>query len=200
MEYQDIVDAATAYADRNDVEVDKNMDMFFIMAEARINRALKIAEQTHRVYTSANGTEFYTLPSDYNGMRIIQHKVGDKATVINFVPPSQINDKSESKLNYTIINNQIQLSRKISDSLVEMVFYRKVPHLSHKNKNNWVSDNHPDIYLAGLCTEIELFVKNYEAADIWNARMTDAINSIGENDTTTRWAGGPLVIRGDYHD
>ena len=200
MEYQDIVDAATAYADRNDVEVDKNMDMFIIMAEARINRALNIAEQTHRVYTSANGGKFYTLPNDYNGMRIIQHKVGDKVSVINYVPPSQINDTKTGRLNYTIINNQIQLSTEINDSLIEMVFYRKVPHLNPKNENNWVSDNHPDIYLCGLCTEIELFVKNYEAADIWNARMTDAINSIGENDIATQWAGSPLVIRGDYND
>ena len=38
MDYNQIVLAAKAYADRNDIEVNANIDNFILLAEAKINR------------------------------------------------------------------------------------------------------------------------------------------------------------------
>ena len=51
MDYNQIVLAAKAYADRNDIEVNANIDNFILLAEAKINRVLKTAGQSKRVYT-----------------------------------------------------------------------------------------------------------------------------------------------------
>ena len=208
MNYTGIIDAAKAYCDRVDVEVNKNVRVFVLMAEARINRTLKVTEQTHRVYTKTmEGKEFYSLPEEFNGMRVVHFNTGavDKeysATIqLHYVTPEQMIDMQESAYSeqqkyYTILNNQLQLHQPLPNGgTIEMVMYRKVPPLSESNPSNWMSIDNPDIYLAGVSAEIEMFVKNYDAAKLWDDRMTRSIEELKENDATNRWSGNTMVMR-----
>ena len=207
MDYNEIVAAAKAYSDRLDNEVSVNMGTFIVMAESRINRVLKISEQTHRVYTkTVAGKEFYTLPPEYNGMRFMHLNTGEVdepssgVIPVDYVTPEQLSDMQASGVTsgqfYTILNNQIQLHPTASpDGTIEMVFYRKVPPLSANNQYNWMSIDYPDIYLSGICAEIELFVKNYEASQLWDTRMTRSIEELKLNDSDKRWAGNTMIMR-----
>lgn len=211
MNYTELIDAARAYADRNDIEVDANINTFIIMAESRINRALKTAEQTHRVYTATiEGREFYSLPNEYNGMRVVHFNSGEvdvegsQPVQMKYITPEHLVDYQErgvtDKYYYTILNKQIQVQPTLPEKgTIEMVFYRKVPPLVEAEPNdvNWLSEDAPDIYLSGICAEIELFVKNYEAAAVWKARMLEAIQELSDNDTEQRWTGNSLQIRID---
>lgn len=209
MRYKELVEAATSYADRKDIEVDANIPTFILMAESRINRALKTAKQTHRVYTATiAGKEYYSLPPDYNGMRVVHFNTGEvddenngsDTVQLYYATPEQITQFQQNgnahNFYYTIINNQIQLHDKLPGSgTIEMVFYRKVPNLSESEETNWLLDDSPDIYLSGVCAEIELFVKNYDAAQLWDSRMTRAIEELDLSDVQNRWAGNSMVIR-----
>ena len=208
MTYQDLIDAARAYADRNDIEVDANIDVFVIMAESRINRVLKTAKQSHRMYTRAIGNqEYYSLPPDYNGMRTIQINTGevdadDSSTkTINYITPIAMAAMQEvgeagDKLYYTIVNNQIQVFPTLPHGgTIEMVHYRRLIHINKENPTNWMTLDHPDIYLAGLIAEIESFVKNYDAAQLWDSKMTRQIEELRLDDQESLWAGGSLVTR-----
>lgn len=208
MDYIQIINASKAYADRNDIEVSDNMDTFILMAEARINRGLKTANQTHRIFTkTVYGREFYTLPSDYNGMRSVHFNTGEvdaegsQAKQLYYATPEQIVDLQENSpitdvYYYTILNDQLQLHSTLpGNGTIEMVFFRKVPNLNSENKTNWISINDPDIYLSGICAEIELFAKNYDSASLWDSRMTRAIGELEINDIRNRWAGNTLTIR-----
>lgn len=204
MDYTEIVRLSQAYADRIDVEVASNIDSFILMAEARINRGLRVAEQTHRIYTpSIAGREYYTLPPEFNGMRVIQFNDGQvdnsDVVVIEYVTPEQIiacQAKGSDKKYYTIVNNQLQFNPTLpAEGTIEMVFYRKVPHLDAEITTNWISDSHPDIYISAITCEIELFVKNIDASALWNQRMQDSINSLRSNDIDKRWTGVGLTMR-----
>lgn len=208
MNYAELVAAAKAYADRQDIEVNDNIDTFILMAEARINRALKTANQTHRIFTNtAEGREFYTLPPDYNGMRAVHFNTGkvdaegSQAKQLYYATPEQIVDYQEIGPNtgvyyYTILNDQLQLHSTLpGKGTIEMVFFRKVPNLNKDDNINWISQDDPDIYLSGICAEIELFVKNYDAAQLWDARMSRAIEELETNDIRNRWAGNTMTIR-----
>ena len=204
MDYAEVVRLAQAYADRIDVEITSNIDSFIIMAESRINRAMRVAEQTHRVYTqSIAGREYYTLPPEFNGMRVIQFNNGQvdnsEVMVIEYVTPEQLianQSMSKTKNYYTIINNQLQFHPTLpAEGTIEMVFYRKVPNLSAENTTNWLSLGNPDIYISAITCEIELFVKNLEASSLWNTRMQDAIESLRTNDIDKRWTGVGLTMR-----
>lgn len=208
MIYSGLIDAARAYCDRVDVEVNQNVRVFVLMAEARINRTLKVTEQTHRVYTrTMEGKEFYSLPEDFNGMRVVHFNTGDvdaqvSGTIqLHYVTPEQMIEMQESAYSetqtyYTILNNQLQLHKPLPNGgTIEMVMYRKVPPLSESNPSNWMSTDNPDIYLAGISAEIEMFVKNYDAARLWDDRMTRAIEELKNNDSLNRWTGNTMVMR-----
>lgn len=208
MDCNEIVAAARAYCDRVDVEVNQNVRVFVLMAEARINRTLKVTEQTHRVYTrTMEGKEFYSLPEDFNGMRVVHFNTGDvdaqgSGTIqLHYVTPEQMIEMQESAYSetqtyYTILNNQLQLHKPLPNGgTIEMVMYRKVPPLSESNPSNWMSADNPDIYLAGISAEIEMFVKNYDAAKLWDDRMTRAIEELKNNDSLNRWSGNTMVMR-----
>ena len=48
MNYSELVAASIAYADRYDLEVSQNMDIYIVMVESRINRLLKTRKQSAR--------------------------------------------------------------------------------------------------------------------------------------------------------
>lgn len=210
MNYTELVEAAKAYCDRIDVEVSQNVQVFVLLAEARINRTLKVTEQTHRVYTKTMaGKEYYTLPPEFNGMRVVSFNTGavdaegSNVTLLHYVTPEQLVEMQESAYDeqqryYTVVNNQFQLHQPLPNGgTLEMVFYRKVPPLGTKNGNNWMSTENPDIYIAGISAEIEMFVKNYDAAQLWDARMTRAIEELRVNDINNRWSGNSMQMRVD---
>lgn len=206
MNYTELVAAAKAYADRLDVEVNDNMDIFITMAESRINRVLKTREQTARAYApTVDDQEFYSLPPDYAGMRHVKlnsalPNADHTETQLNLLSPEQFairRDHQYCGTNfYCVLANQIEIYPVQAGGLsLEMTYYQKVPTLSLNNLTNWMSDSHPDIYLAGITAEIEIFAKNYEVGKAWDDRMSRAIDELDNIDEVERWSGQALVTR-----
>lgn len=208
MNYTELINAAKSYADRQDIEVDNSIDTFIMMAEARINRILKVYGQAHRIYTTTiENQEYYSLPPDYNGMRAIQFnsgkvdEPGSKTSPMHYASPEQMallqNEGRPSDHSfYCISGEQIQVYPTLSgDGTIEMVFYRKVPNINSTNSTNWLSENNPDIYLSGIIAEIEQFVKSYDVSDRWDAKMSRAISEMTSNDVDQRWSGSQLTTR-----
>lgn len=205
MNYTELVTAAKAYADRNDIEVTNNIDTFIIMAESRINRILKTREQSTRVYSpTITDQEYYTLPPDYSGMRNIQLNESDPGSAVTacpmyYISPEQfdtIRSSGRSGLFYTIIAGQIQIYPLQETGLtLEIVYYQTVPNLNAVDTTNWLALNHPDIYLSGMLSEIEAFVKNYEVSKAWDSKMSRSIEELSQSDITETWSGSSMVTR-----
>lgn len=201
-----MVAAAKAYADRQDLEVDNNIDNFILMAEAKINRLLKTREQSSRAFApTREAEEYYSLPPDFRGMRDIQVNTDLPTTdhsVYNFeyLSPKVFNSKRGTTFcgtyYYTVIANQIQVFPILETGLaLEIVYFQKVPNLNEIEDSNWLSTEHPDIYLSGITAEIETFVKNYEVAGLWYDRMKLAIDELDNLDISERWSGGTMTVR-----
>lgn len=206
MTYLELVTAAKLYADRQDIEVNDSVDLFIIMAEARINRVLKTREQSTRAYqATTEGQEFYCLPPDYAGMRDIQLNSGlptedHSVTKITYMSPERLNTQRDKpyggSLYYAIIGNEIQVFPKFATGCtIEMTYWQKVPNLNSTDTTNWLSLSHPDIYLAGIVAEIEIFAKNYDVASKWDAKMSRSISELEESDVKENWSGSQLVTR-----
>jgi hypothetical protein len=207
MNYTELVQVAVAYADRQDIEVENNIDNFIILTEARVNRLLKTREQSTRTYApTVEDQEYYPLPPDYIGMRDIQlddpapTETSYKDYQFHYLNPEQFNlirnTAYVDTLYYTVIANQIQIFP-IQDGgkAIELIYYQRVPPMTAEDSTNWMGDNHPDIYVAGITAEISLFAKDYEAAEGWYARLKTAIGELEVTDVKERWAGQALVTR-----
>jgi hypothetical protein len=204
MNYTELVAAAKSYSDRNDIDVANSIDTFITLAEARINRLLRTRKQAGRHYiNTVSGQEYYCLPQDYSGIRDIQiNKTvpGSESKSFRFAEPDIFNAlRNEVYAGvpyYCIIANQLQVYPILdAGQTIEMVYYKKVTHLSSVNVQNWLSIDHPDIYLSGIIAEIELFVKNYEVSTLWVDRMSAAINELDSSDFEERWGGPSLEMR-----
>jgi hypothetical protein len=205
MDYQEIIDTALSYADRaKDQEVIDRMDGFLRMIEPRINRAFQVRNMSVRaVVVCVDGQEYYGLPSDFNGIRDIEvypvNEPENKDT-LKFLPPEAMNNYQVTAGNraiyYTIIADQFQIKpAQTSANAMEIVYYQNLSELSSSNRSNWVSFYAPDAYVNGLMVEINAFVKDKEAAVLWDSRFMNSLKEIERNDDITRWSGTPLEIR-----
>lgn len=206
MTYDELVEASKAYADRRDVEVSQNIDTFIILVEAKINRVLKTRMQSTRAFTpTVTGKEYYALPPDFAGMRNIQLNSDSplnthKVTPYSYLTPEQM-DIQRSKpyagsLYYCITAKELQIYPcQDAGQTIEMAYFQKVPNLRPDADTNWMSNDHPDIYLSGMMAEIEGFAKNYEASKLWYARLELAIAELDSVDIEERWSGNALQMR-----
>lgn len=206
MNYDEVKQLALSYADRSDVATTSRINDFIRMAEARINRLLKTRKQTGRAYTLAEKhKDRYTLPPDYIGLRTINYTLkvptGGESTVSEmlYLTPRQLTNLGETRSSavyYTIVDDQFQIHPKLDDGYtIEIVYYRKVPTLSESAPANWMSEGHPDIYVSAIAAEISLFVKDYEAMNMWAARLAEAINELDNTDAEERWTASTLTMR-----
>lgn len=214
MNYTELVAAAVAYADRQDLEVEQNIDTFIVMVESRINRLLKVRKQTARAFApTVDGQEYYCLPGDYAGMRDIQLNSAistspHKVTQYHYLSPEQMNIKRgapDGGQYYTVIADKLQVSPCPPAGMsIEMVYYQRLPTiipqtidevLEDPTKENWMSLDHPDIYVAGMTGQIERFAKNYEVSNQWFSDMGALVEELDYADDLERWAGQALVTR-----
>lgn len=207
MNYTEIVESSLDYSDRlTDTELQNRVDVFLRVVESRIKKRLMVQKMAIRSYLVTQADmEYYTLPSDFNGLRDVEIKDSlnaTKKTTLAYVSPEQLNNAStnsmdiQSTIYYTIVANQIQIIPiQDENKILEFVYYRNVLPLSSANLNNWVSDDYPDIYIFGLLVEISSFTKDAVAKELWDNRFKEALDELEFSDSRTRWSGTALQVR-----
>ena len=207
MNYDEIVAAALAYADRaSDIEVKANMDVFLRAVENRLNNLLTVQKMSTRTQlTMVADKEYYGLPSDFQALRDIEiHPVGDSPVrnTLQYLNPEQMNNWStltaegqQDRIYYTIIADQLHIVPPQDNVVLEIVYFRNVPQLTPTADTNWVSANQYNLYIFGLEVEINSFLKDKEAAAMWDSRFNGEVGALKLTDSIDRWSGSPLQIR-----
>ncbi|RLD77585.1 MAG: hypothetical protein DRJ15_13260 [Bacteroidetes bacterium] len=206
MDYKQITDTILAYSDRKDAGVINNLDNFLTVVESRINRKLKTQKQAMRTRMLVKeGEAYYGLPSDFAGLRDIEIKDDNTTTfhkTMEYATPAQMNDLSGGgryddieTTYYTIVANQLQIYPVNPNSVLEIVYYQAIAPLTSDTPSNWVATAFPDIYIFGGMVEISAFIKDAEAAMLWDKRFVEVIREIIDDDKDTRWSGPPMRIR-----
>jgi hypothetical protein len=207
MKYSEIVNLALTYSDRSDREVVNRIGDFLHVVESRVNRQLKTQRMTARTVTIlAADQEYYALPGDFAGMRDIEIRQNLEAVrrlSLTYVTPENLNNiaglgYSGPSCFYTIVANQLQIFPRQLSGIIEIVYYRRLPHLADTSaaESNWLSEYNPDVYVFGLLVEISSFVKDPDAAILWDKRFLDALGEVSFDDQVSRWSGQTLTIRG----
>jgi hypothetical protein len=202
MTYSEVVDTALSYADRVDSDIQARMQMFLAVVESRVNRLIRTRNQSKRAYiVTALDKEYYGMPADFAGLRDIELRPTQDSPIritLQFVAPEVMNNRAghpDSDPCYTIINNQLQIWPKQDGQILEIIYYQRVPPLTSVNPTNWLSELNPDVYLFGALTEISSFVKDADAAILWDKRFLAAIDDIIMEDAIDRWSGPTPIVR-----
>lgn len=206
MNYTEIKDTALGYADRSDSEVTSRVDLFMKMVEARVNRRLEIQPMVAFSQTALVDNVFeYTLPNDYlslKAVKIVNLDNENHSYPLEMGTPERVTtfrlDGDDHRI-YCVIGNTVQICSNPYDAtlnlVLEIAYYQKCPALTSLATTNWVSDNHPDLYVFGLMTEINAFVKDANATMLWEQRFNGVLAEISEQDQRYLWSGPTLKIK-----
>jgi hypothetical protein len=206
MNYTDITNISLGYADRQDASVIDMIPSMTLMVESRINRLLIIEDMSKRyVFPEPNPTDGrYELPLDFSAIQDIAIVTVDNPSsrlTLSLLNPEQMNaatsDTSPSKRFYQILGNKLIVQPIVVDGThyLEIVYYGNIIPLSVDAPTNWISLNHPDLYVNGLLVEINSFVKDPEAAALWNQRFLTTIDELKAADEALVYSGTPLQTR-----
>jgi hypothetical protein len=209
MTYEEIVSTSLAYADRQDVAVISRVDIFMRMAESRINRLLVIEDMSIRYIFSepnpVNGR--YDLPADFSAIRdiaIVDSLDSKNRLTLSLINPEQMNTATSTvnidnslKHFYQILNKQLVIQPPVIDGskYLEIVYYGNIAPLTLDNSTNWISNNHPDLYIDGILVEINAFIKDAEAAALWDGRFKQVIDELANADNLLVYSGSSLQTR-----
>lgn len=204
MNYNDIVSASLGYADRQDAQVSNMVPTFIAIVESRLNRLIHIEDSSTRLAYAEYPTDGrYTLPTNFSSMVSvvdypIDAPVQQRSHIL--VSPEQFYDMAAvapiDGASYCITGNQL-VSYPITPttSIFEIVYYSTLDPLTVTTPSNWLSVNHPDLYIFGIVTEINAFVKDAESTALWNQRFLDATNEIIIADDALRMSGIAMQTR-----
>lgn len=174
---------------------------FIALAEAQMNRDLRIRDMQKRVTTSmVSGTEYYDTPDDLLEIRNIQINT-DPVRKLRFVTPDQQMEEYPHNAIGTpktvaIIGDELRL-RPIPDSTntLEIQYYGRLSALSDANTTNWLLTYAPDIYLFASLVQASAFVDVPEdQLTKWVAGYESAANGVNRTSRSGNYMNG-LAVR-----
>jgi len=202
--YSNLKTAVSNWLDRSDLT--DRIPEFISLAEDRINRHLRIRSQEQRQQMSTvSGQEYYGLPTDYLQMRHIAI-MSTPNRDLEYLTPERFEIEIGTRWSggtgrprfYTMVGDELRLGPKPGGVYtVEMLFYKKFPHLSESNSSNRLLEDNADLLLYGALLEANPFIKDPESAKMWGLYFNQSLDAIMTSDAKDRHSGGALTIRAD---
>lgn len=191
--YTELKTSISNYLNRSDLS--SIIPDFITLAEAKMNRVLRLRVMQKRVSTTTAASDaFVDLPSDF--LEMIQFFVdGNPNVVLDYVNPTEIEldnlrDSSGKPQQYTIIGNEIKLNP-IPDSThtLKLTYFSEIPNLSDSNTTNYILSNYPQVYLYGSLLEAQPYILNDERIQVWMTLYNEAVQLINRDDEQGRYSG-----------
>lgn len=176
----------TARSDLNTVIPD-----FILLAEARINRELKVRQMLSTVgLTASSGS--VTLPTDM--LSIVRFSILDSGQDRQLEPlPSSanLNARQGVAIGYVVEGSVAKIVGGSGSEDVTLSYYGKIPALV--NGANWLITNYPDVYLYATLLETAPYIGNDPKIAVWQAGYESAIESLNRTDSEARFGASPRV-------
>jgi len=196
--YAELKDSVANWADRHDLA--PNIPDFIALAEARLNRELRLrAMETKEYAKTIGGQANYKLPAGFIQMREFRLNTTPTRS-LQYITPETYESwnfvGSGMPKFYTVIANEVRLGVVPDGEYeMEMLFYRKFDNLSDAKPTNWVLENAPDILLYGSLLELEPFIQNDARIQVWASGYQNAIEKLQLQDEKDRHSGSALMVR-----
>lgn len=169
MTYAELLAAVKTWLSRTDQ--DANIPTFIVLAEARLNRELRVREMIGRS-TASIDVEFADLPLDFLAPRSVQ--IGER--VLDYlVPDDLLKVRHGGPVHaYTILGDELQFAPiPVSAETVELTYYKRLTPIG-ENVTNWLLRNHPDAYLYGVLCEAAVVTRDEVLTAMAEGKFQDA--------------------------
>ena len=194
--YTDLKTSIADFLNRSDLT--SVIPDFITMAEADMNRSLRIREMSVRT-RSVIDSQYVKLPDDYLGMRNIE-LLTDPVTPLEFMNLHNLDIHRASNatgkpLYYSIMQNNIEFApAPDGDYTLEILYYQKIPPLATFSTNH-ILDNHCDAYLYGSLSHSAPYLHSDERIGVWSGKYQQIIEQIKTSDDKAKFAGTTPTIQ-----
>lgn len=192
--YADLREKIELYLDRDDL-ADRIPD-FIALLEARVNRVIRSVNQETRV-TWVTGDESYSLPEDFRKLRKIYIEGSPDRPLREISPQAaaqQFSGATGTPQAYYIEGRTITFAPPPSISTTYGVTYwTRIEPLSADNDNNWLLEEHADIYLYGTLLEAAVYIRDADAVALCSEKLDAALGELQQMSRSDRWGAGPLA-------
>ena len=210
--YDELKTAVANWLDRDDLT--DRIPEFIALAEARMNRALRVSMMVNVDETTlggatalVSGTRDYSLPSGYLQM-IDFHLRTSPIVTLSYITPENMNrmwagSQSGKPQSYTVFSDNASGTpvKKVrlgpapdSNYDYSVMFYKKIDALSASNTTEPMLTDNPDVYLYGALLEAEPFLMNDQRIQLWATALTEAVNQIQQQDNKDRHSGSTMRV------
>lgn len=172
---------------------------FISLAEAKINRELRVGAMESAVSGNLTVSGSLALPTDCIEIR----RVIVNGHSLEQLTPDQLRDKYGSTqtgqpVNYAVIGTTIHFGP-LPDSTYsyDIVIYSKLAALSTSNESNWFTANAPDLLLYGSLVEASPYVQDDTRVPMWQAMFARVMADVKTQDQRMRNKSLTLSISPD---
>lgn len=190
-DYDDLLEAIPAWANRNDL--DSRLPQFVRMFEARANRLLRVKEMEASFASTALIDGAADLPAGFLAFKELRCDTSSPYT-LQPRPLEWIRNQPESAsptAYFAVTGSQVVCWPK-SGSIVG-TYYSPLPALA-SNGTNWLLTNYPDFYLFGTLEQVGIYIRDANLIDLAGARAGQMLEEIRGSSAADALNGGPLTV------
>lgn len=192
-----------AWFARDDLTAGGKAPTFLRMAEAKINRRLRVREMesTGTILTVAS-TRTASLPTNWLSFRSLTI---DNSLDRVFTPttPELIREHAlwgqvgQPEL-YSIEANVLYLAPMPSEAFtLDAVYFSRLAALTNDSDTNDVLTNHYDLYLNAVLEQAAKYIQDAELATYFKTEFEDTLAEVNRQDSLSRLSGGAMRSQGD---
>lgn len=184
--------ALANWAKRDDLS--DRMDEFIVLAEAGINRSLRVRAMEASLASTALTDGAVTLPSDFLAFKELRYD-GSPSYTLSPRPLEWIraqSDLADWPIYFAVTGLEVVCWPQSGS--VKGTYYKAIPSLA-SNSSNWLLTQAPDLYLFAGLTEIAVYSMDEGRAVMWRQRARALIDEIQSSDNANQLNGGPLTVR-----
>lgn len=211
MTYPELKAAISSWMARSDY-IDADLVLFIQLAEARINRELRVRAMETVYFRTLDSDARAEVPADYREFKSVYLYKGtgsdDSLPSLSNTLVSEMTITSSNSLmtefagsgtdgsRLARIGNYFYVGGKpVGDYSLGGVMYRDFAALSDVAQTNWLSLKSPDLLLAACLAEASLFIKSPEQAELWGDKSDAIIESIMLEEKRESMSGAKLITR-----
>ena len=199
MTYAELKTNIANYLNRSDLT--SYIDTFIDSTEAELNRRLRTKDMIKRATATAD-SQYLTVPTDW------QEAINIEITSNNFSPLFQQsiesldvyrkanNNITGQPIYYAMVDDSIELAPTPDSSYtLQLTYYAKINALSDSNTTNFVSTDHPDVYLYGALKHASIFLMEDERIPLFTNQFEKALEEIRLEQEKAAFGKGSLMQR-----
>ena len=199
MTYSELKTNIANYLNRSDLT--DQMDMFIDNVEGEVNRRVRRKEMIKRATATADA-QYLSLPNDW------LEAINVEITSNNFSPILQqsiesldiyrksINNKTGQPVYFAFVDDTMELAPTPDASYtLQLTYYVKIDALSDSNASNFLSNNHPDVYLYGALKHASIYLMEDERVAMFSQLFEKALEELKMEQEKAEFGKGSLMQR-----